>query len=143
MSEERERVAEELRRIRDAVREQALLAPAQLPTARSVRAAEPPAPPEQVTPEPALQAGDYQKALGEWTPLAERGAIDARPDATPVGHNREDTPPTGEHPPNLFQQRAELFAELDRMDEENPVDGVVAKGQFPLIGQRDPTPDQQ
>jgi hypothetical protein len=52
MSDERERVAEELRRIRDSVRERALLEPASLPAARHPPAPEA-VPPARTEPKPA------------------------------------------------------------------------------------------
>ena len=83
MTDERERVAEELRRIREAVRERALETPLSLPPARPIRPAEPVPPAETQPASPAPQPPDGgavnalwkarpARPLGFWAGLVER-----------------------------------------------------------------------
>jgi hypothetical protein len=77
MTDERERVAEELRRIREAVRERASLLPLSLPPARAVRAPEPlpPAETKQPPPPPSPPDGSAVNTLWEAKPARSLGLV--------------------------------------------------------------------
>src|SRR3984893_4871247 len=66
---------------------------------------------------------------------AERGAVEPRPDAAPVGHDDQQPAAAGQNAPDLLQHGADLLAALQRMDQQDPVDRIIGEGQFALVGE--------
>ena len=68
--------------------------------------------------------------------VADRGAFDPRPNATPVGCDDQHPAVTGQDAPGFPHHRPKLLAVLGRMDDQKAVDGEVGEREFGLVGER-------
>ena len=67
--------------------------------------------------------------------MAKGGALEAGPDAAPVGHHHQQTAAVREHPPDFPHHGAHPFGAFERMHQQDAVHGQIGKGQLHLVGQ--------
>ena len=68
--------------------------------------------------------------------LAERRAVDARPDAAPRRRHHDQPPARVEDAPDFLERRARILRHLQRVNDEDAIDRGVGQGQHVGVDQR-------